>query len=153
MEQSAEFTHELEQILHDHPMSQTEPPGPELLQAYVAFARKWPREVSSCYAEITYALAGKPLTGKLVVCNPLRPALLNAIWRRGCAHFADPVQLADTLVSAIQQDEKKQLAEAAAIAGIMFSSEEDSPLSAAEARTMANVVAFQAHKFTQRAAP
>ena len=146
MELNDGFSRDLEQLLKDHPMSGSEKPDPAQIEAWIAFARQWPREVSEGFAALSYGLAGVAPDAPRVIGNPWRPRIVNRFFRKGCAHIADQADLADMVAAAIRQTTNDRLAQGASIASLMFCSEEGPPMPEKEAKMMAELVAWQSYK-------
>lgn len=146
MELNDGFSRDLEQLLQEHPMSGSEKPEPAQIEAWIAFARQWPRETADGFAAFSYALAGVPPESPRIIGNPWRPRIINRFFRKGCAHIADQDDLADMVAAAIGQTANDRLAQGASIASLMFCSEAGPPMSEKEARMMAELVAWQSYK-------
>ncbi|MBU4611355.1 hypothetical protein IMZ29_12700 [Achromobacter sp. GG226] len=149
MELNDGFSRDLEQLLKDHPMSGSEKPEPAQIDAWIAFARQWNREVSEGFAAFSYALAGVAPEAPRVIGHPWRSRIVNRFFRKGCAHIADQADLANMVGAAIRQSSNERLAEGASIASLMFCSEAGPPMSEKEAKMMAELVAWQSYKATR----
>ncbi len=152
MELNPEFYLDLERLLDEHPMSDSEAPGDDLVQAYIRFARRWSTEVSQSIAAISYAVAGVDPRERLTIRNPWMPKLVTRVWPRARARFEGLPALAEVLAKGIQQDTDPRLAQGLSIAGVLLSGREGTSMQVGEAKAMADLAAWKAHTFVSAAA-